>query len=356
MVVVAAVSGPVAEAQTSSPNPIGQDPFVPHHRYHGDFPDPAVLKVGHRYFAYSTATARLNLPVLRSTNTKAWFAARPPDGPHVKARPDALPSVPKWAWHGEDGRGVTWAPSVAHWHGRYLAAYTVRKRGAAHKMCISTAVSDSPRGPFIDHTRKPLVCPRNRGAIDPMLYREKGRQYLLFKTEDIAIGRPTRIWIRRLARSGRRFTEGRKHRLLTANQPWENNTIEAPAMVRFKGHRYLFYSAGGWASPRYAVGYAICRTVTGPCHRMRVRGKKGRVRHPPFLKRGDGLVGPGGASPFLDPKGRLRLAYHAWEKGAAHYPTSISCRTSPDGCGQRRLYVARLGVRANGSLVVRVRK
>jgi len=352
---VALLAPSAASAQTSRPGPVGQDPFVPFHRYRGDFPDPSVLRVGQRFFAYATTTAGLDLPVMVSRNAKRWTATGPGHQLATGGGADAL-TLPTWAWRRKDqpDRGMTWAPSVAHWNGRYVAAYTVRISGH-HTMCISTAVSASPRGPFVDRTTAPLVCPRRRGAIDPMLYREHKRNYLLYKTEDLRIGRPTRIWIQRLTRSGRTLADRPPVRLLAASRPWERDTVEGPAMIRFHGHHYLFYSAGGWANPHYAIGYATCDSVTGPCRRMQVPAERptNPPKEPPFLSSGDGLVAPGGPSPFVDLLGRLRLAYHAWDQGAAHYPKSIRCRTSVNGCGQRRLHVARLGVHKDGSLVVR---
>ena len=242
----------VAVAETTRPAPIGQDPFRPGHTYRGDFPDPTVIYTQGKYYAYSTTTAHLNLPVLVSSDARTWTATGPTKRLRAGLGPDALPKLPTWAWHDAHGLGTVWAPSVAHWDGRYVVAYAVRKWGHAHKMCISTAVSSSPRGPFVDHTTKPLVCPYNRGAIDPMLYHENGHNYLLYKTEDISIGRPTRIWIRRVTHSGRATTADPPHRLLTANQPWEERTVEGPGMITYAGKRYLFYSAGGW--PQWAVG------------------------------------------------------------------------------------------------------
>ncbi|HEX7740674.1 MAG TPA: glycoside hydrolase family 43 protein [Marmoricola sp.] len=346
----------VAVAETTRPAPIGQDPFRPGHTYRGDFPDPTVIYTQGKYYAYSTTTAHLNLPVLVSSDARTWTATGPTKRLRAGLGPDALPKLPTWAWHDAHGLGTVWAPSVAHWDGRYVVAYAVRKWGHAHKMCISTAVSSSPRGPFVDHTTKPLVCPYNRGAIDPMLYHENGHNYLLYKTEDISIGRPTRIWIRRVTHSGRATTADPPHRLLTANQPWEERTVEGPGMITYAGKRYLFYSAGGWGNKKYAIGYALCASVTGPCKRVQqpATNPGGTPTYPPFLKSGNGLVAPGGATPFLDRHGRLRLAYHAWDKGAAHYPKSIKCRTSVHGCGQRRLHVARLGLGADGALAIRV--
>jgi hypothetical protein len=222
-------------------------------------------------------------------------------------------------------------------------------------MCISVATSASPRGPFVDRSTAPLVCPR-RGAIDPQLYVEHGKPWLLWKTEDIKIHRPTRLWIRRLGPWGLQFTEGSRPRLLlTARMAWEQKTVENPAMVLYRGHRYLFYSGNGWARPGYAVGYALCPAVTGPCRRVIAPGARkvaGVRQSVPLLATGNGVVGPGGGSPFVTPTGQLELAYHAWDGPQTQYPTSIACLQTVQGCAQRRLHVATLAVDATGLLTV----
>ena len=115
-------------------------------------------------------------------------------------------------------------------------------------------------------------------------------------------------------------------------------------MIRFNRRLYLFYTANGYKTARYATGYAVCRTVTGPCTRV------GRL-----LSTGPYLAGPGGATPFLDRAGRLRLAYHAWRTGQVGYPSGTSCQGTRAGCPQRRMYIAILGPGSRGGLVVRRR-
>lgn len=342
-----------ATAEPARPDPIGSDPWRLGQVYRGDFPDPTVLRVGSMYYAYSTTTANLNLPVLTSAGLRNWRPVSP--GPTV----DAMPAVAGWAQSRQVGVrrvGTTWAPSVARLKGRYVLAYTTRKAGPAAKMCISVAVSAKPQGPFVDRTTKPLVCPRKRGAIDPQIYQEKGKVWLLYKTEDIAIGKPTRIWIRRLGPRGLGFTPlSEPVRLLRAKMAWENRVIENPSMIRYRGVRYLFYSGNGWGSPHYSIGYAICKTVKGPCERPvdpRTTTSDGPPQSVPLLASGGGISGPGGEFAFRGPTGGLRLAYHAWDQGFSRYPTSRACLKSAKGCAQRKLHVAKIGVRKDGLLRV----
>ena len=62
--------------------------------------------------------------------------------------------------------------------------------------------------------------------------------------------------------------KSKPHVLLTARMAWEQKTVENPAMLLYRGHRYLFYSGNGWARPGYAIGYALCPAITDPCKRV----------------------------------------------------------------------------------------
>ena len=114
-------------------------------------------------------------------------------------------------------------------------------------------------------------------------------------------------------------------------------------MVRYRARYYLFYSGGSYADDSYATGYARCASPTGPCT---------RVSDQPLLATGGRVSGPGGAMPFVDRNGRLRLAYAAWDIGNTGYPKSPACRRTAAGCPQRKLHIATLGVKADRNLVV----
>jgi beta-xylosidase len=342
-----------AQARSQLPAPIGQDPVVPGQPYTGDFPDPWILRIGPKYFAYSTTTGSsiksgLNLPTMSSTNLRSWVL-RPatPDAPLG----DALPKPAAWAAYSstqpDDGRlrpGTgPWAPSVTRLgRHRFVLAYAVQVAGAPGvQMCVSLAHATSPIGPFVDTTTAPTVCPPN-GAIDPQVFVPPGgrRPWLVFKADHY----PARLYTRPMDLDATRVLPNRPVRFLAkVRQPWEGSIIENPAMIYFKKRYYLFYSANSYASTRYAIGYLICKDWRGPCQRPRKK---------PLLHTAGRIAGPGGPAPFVDTHGRLRLGYHAWTVGAVGYPTSLDCQAQPAGCGQRRLYVARLGVKPDGRLRV----
>lgn len=337
---VGLLAGAPAEAKRRTP---GWEPFTPAQPYRGDFPDPSVIRIGSRFIAHATNTHGLTLPTLISTDLRVWWAR-----PATAANPtgDGLLRTASWSdgstkpggrWSAE-----VWAPTVTRLgKDRYVLAYSTRVQSTwKRRMCVSVATARTPWGPFVDRSRKPLVCPRN-GAIDPQVFKpRRGKPMLIWKVDH----RPARIYTRMMKRNGTAFARKSKaHLMVRVAQRWEGGVVENPGMIRYRGRYYLFYSGNHYATGRYAVGYVVCRTIFGRCHRPR----KG-----PLLASHGKLAGPGGAAPFVDRNGRLRLVYHAWKKGRVGYATSPKCKFTKRGCPQRRLYVATVRPAKNGRLVV----
>ena len=291
-------------------------------RYAGGFADPTVLRVGKHYYAAATTNSNLNLPILISTDLRTW---RPREAlpnyydytswPHYN---DALPDAPRWAARTSTRENVKrisqWAPSLARiGEHRYVAAFSAATRatdGHDRHSCIGLAIASTPAGPYRPLPRALLCDPTTYfGVIDPELFVDPRTHhvYLAWAAEGIPRQRKGRLAIRQLNDRGTGWARGsRRHDLLTFTRPWESVIVENPSMIRYRGTLYLFYSANSYDTSRYATGYAICRTVAGPCTKPR-RG--------PLLSSRGTIAGPGGADAFVDTRGRLRLAYAAWDKG-----------------------------------------
>jgi beta-xylosidase len=279
------------------------DPSAVTPAYAGDFPDPGLLVVGGTYYAYSTQVGATNVPVMRSTDLVHWTTTS-----------DALPRLPGWA-----SPGATWAPSVVVTSAGYVLYYTVRQT-SSRRQCISVATADAPAGPFLDTSTGPLVCQLSLGgSIDPSVFTDShGRSYLLWKSDNNAVGQPTSLWSRPLATNGAGFAAlSAPTRLLSQTAAWQAPAIEGPAMVRSGSTYYLFYGANNWDSAASGIGYATCSSPAGPCHDRSTTG--------PWLASAAGgspPIGPQGPAVFTDATGRTRLGFAAWN-GAVGYPTGV---------------------------------
>jgi Glycosyl hydrolases family 43 len=269
----------------------------------GDFPDPAVLADGGRYVAFSTQSGALNIPVITSSDLESWSAPV-----------DALPQRPGWSTS-----GPAWAPAaLRRGDGRYLLAYAVRHDDSG-KMCVSVAVADQATGPYVDTSTDPLICDdAGGGAIDPSFFVDpSGATWLLWKAE--ATGEvPGRILSQRLDPLSLTLF-GEPAELVRPDRAWEQPTVENPALAVLGDSYVLVYSGNRWDTASYATGWAVCRGPMGPCEKA----------DEPLLASDGERAGPGGASWFPTPDGRMRIAYHGWIDGVVGYPP-----------GRRALYLA----------------
>lgn len=272
-----------------------------------DFPDPDVLKVGDVYYAYATNGNEINIQVARSSDLVHWDVLE-----------DALPELPDWA---VQKFGWAWAPEVfSPSEGRYVMYFTARFAiGFDGTQCIGLATSDDPDGPFVSANSEPFICQTNQGgSIDPSTFVDSdGQRYVLWKNDGNSSGYQVWLHIQKLSADGLTL-EGEPLRLLSVDQRWEGNLVEAPTLWQQDGKYYLFYSANAYNDRRYATGYAVADDIFGPY-----------VKEEEPLIATDlaaGVVGPGGQDVLTDPQGDTWILFHGW---------------APDG--YRRLYLAPLG-------------
>lgn len=292
----ASQSGRSSTAGQSSPTPATVSAFAwatAQPAIRADFPDPDVLIADGRYYAFATGTHGRHIQVARSHNLTQWAML-----------PDALPTLGGWVAL-NDPR--VWAPAVLKLGDHYVLYYTAHD-AASDRQCIGVATSRRPDGPFRDTQLRPLVCQTPLGgSIDPSPLQEGNQLYLYFKSDGNCCGLATHIWVQALAPDGVRLL-GRPVPLLTDDQGWEGTVVEAPQMVQHDGGYYLFYSGNSYASARYAVGYARCRSPLGPCSKPRATPLLASASAHP---QPGSLVGPGGADLF-QVNGATWIAFHAW--------------------------------------------
>lgn len=95
----------------------------------------------------------------------------------------AFLSAPTWT----DG-GDFWAPEIHIVGKSYNLYYTARTKD--HKLCIGMAYSDRITGPYTD-IGGPLMQQDDLGIIDATYYKDNDKNYLIYKTDGNAVGRPT---------------------------------------------------------------------------------------------------------------------------------------------------------------------
>ena len=134
--------------------------------------------------------------------------------------------------------------------------------------------------------------------------------WLLWKSDGNCYGLPTIIYAQPLTADGTGLA-GDPVELIRNDLSWERDVVEGPSMIEVDGVWHLFYSANRWDTADYAVGHAVCETVTGPC-----------VKDPePWLVSTDGTAGPGGLEVIeLADRPNDLVVYHGWTGGEVGYP------------------------------------
>jgi beta-xylosidase len=302
-VAVAASEGAASRTATK-PSPLTA-PVLGHSQTveRDDVGDPFVLTVTDRarnhthtmYVLYWTTDWRSNVPTAVSTDLTHWRRVA-----------DSLPVLPNWA---TPSKTLTWGPVVQKVGQRWVLYYSTRDASTGHE-CIGRGTANTPLGPFIDRSDRPLVCQsRLGGDIDPSVVTSpSGSRSLLWKNDGNAVHAPVSIWEQPLTPDGLSL-RGPANRLLAADQAWERGIIEGPAMLAdSRGGWWLFFSGGSWQSGAYDTGVAWCATISGPC----------RQAPSPMLTNTPAAVSPGGFDTFTAADGQLWASYSAFPEVPAN--------------------------------------
>ncbi|HEX7520703.1 MAG TPA: glycoside hydrolase family 43 protein [Acidimicrobiia bacterium] len=258
-----------------------------------DWPDPFVFAAQGQYYSYSTANGHGHIPVAVSSDLAHW-----------RVLGDALPHRPSWT---NDG---PWAPTVIQIGNQFVMWYTTRYT-ATGRVCITSAVSANPVGPFVDNSNAPLIC-GSSDNIDPDLFTGlDGAHYVTWRHMDDGVA-PEGVWSARLAADARSINWSTSTMVMLTTNGWERYSAENPTMLVTLGGYWLFYSGNAWYTDRYAVGVQQCNGPLGPCH---------AVYDGPILASRGLMQGPGGSSLVFTPSGGLFMAFHAWTYPKIGYPS-----------------------------------
>ena len=257
--------------------------------------DPFILADGGKYYLYGTTIGN-GFKCWRSDTLGSWSEV----GIVLKRNTDSF------------GVDCYWAPEVFRYRDRYYMVYSARN--AAHRMSICLASADSPEGPFTDcFGGKPLYAP-DYSVIDASVFLDDdGRIYLYYSrdcSENVINGMQTSQSFGIELNADLTGTIGEPVLLATPDCDWEKQTIswkmlwnEGPCVLKHNGTYYLMYTANGYTTNAYSVGYATSSSPLGPF-----------VKSPsnPILK-GDGkyVSGTGHNNYFYSPDGtEVYTVYH----------------------------------------------
>ena len=143
---------------------------------------------------------------------------------------------------------AAWAPSITEKGGKYYYYFS-----AGDGAGIGVAVSDSPKGPFVDALGHPLIKEYHHGAqpIDAHAYiDDDGRTCLYYGGWKHAV-----------------VVELGDDMISTVGEFLEitpEHYVEGPFMLKRKGIYYFMWSEGSWGDASYSVAYAKSDSPFGP--------------------------------------------------------------------------------------------
>lgn len=250
--------------------------------YAHNFPDPHVIRVGGKFYAYATESGKPGFQAMESEDLVHWTHR-------------GVVFLPEWS------ASHRWAPEVVFHRGRYYMTYSATNP-RTRKHDIGVAVADKPLGPFKDLA---ILVPGDRnkvGVIDTTVFFDGGKPYLLYSEEE-----PRRIVARRLSENLEK-TAGPPVELIRPDHPWERGVTEAPTMVLRDGTYWLIYSCGWYQSNKddacYAVAAASAPALFGPY----------KKKSKPLLQTvPDKVYGPGHQCVIDLPSGETWMLYHGWD-------------------------------------------
>ena len=230
-----------------------------------NFPDPSIIQVGDTWYAFSTASLGVNIPIAKSNSGdfNTWSLVKNDDG----SQKDALPKAGAWS------TGInTWAPNVINLNGKFIMYYTAQSNQKNPKgglsQCVGVATADSVEGPYAPEDDV-LACPADiGGAIDPSGFVDSdGSVYVVYKIDGNSIGNggacgntvapivPTPIKLQKLDSTGT-VTDGSDPVIILDRSDLDGPYVEAPSLGKVDDTYLLFFSSGCYSDSSYDTSYA----------------------------------------------------------------------------------------------------
>jgi GH43 family beta-xylosidase len=238
--------------------------------------DPYVLKHNGEYYLYTSGDP---IVAWHSRDLVRWTRI----GPVLRSTAGA--------WNEAD----VWAPEVIYRNGKFLMYYTASRKSSDWRVGemarrVGLAVSDSPRGPFVD-AGKPVLP---GWAIDGNVLQHpvSGQDYMFYSFLQEPQHPGAGIAVDKMLSWDR--SAGQPLTVTEGSVAWEDKdadpfngslryTNEGPTTLFRHGKFYCLYSGGSWDLPTYSVAYAVAPRIEGPWTKV----------DPPILRSTPWVDGPG---------------------------------------------------------------
>ncbi len=201
------------------------------------------------------------------------------------------------------GESMFWAPEVYYVESeqKFYMYYSTEEH-----ICVAT--SDSPLGPFKQEVKQPIR--EEKGIDTSVFFDDDGKAYLYF----VRFTDGNVIWCAELEDNLTKIKEETLTQCLVAEEDWElvwPKVVEGPSVFKEGDTYYLIYSANGYMSQDYAVGFATSNSPFGPWKKYEAN---------PILYRYENLLGVGHGAPFFDMDGKMRYVFHAHRSSTEVHP------------------------------------
>jgi len=297
----------------STPTLIRKDPTFKNPVFQPVLADPSVIKDPKTglYYAYGTQDnwddgkgSRL-VPILESKDMVNW-----------KYVGSAFQTKPTWK-----NAGGIWAPDINYVDGKYYLYYSFSTWGDPDPG-VGLAISDSPKGPFIDQGKlfssKGIDVPN---SIDPFYHEDQGKKYLFWGSFNDGPKQGT--FAVELEEDGKTLKNTEKVKIAAGD-------FEAVTIYK-KGEYYYFLGSKGscceGANSKYHVLVGRSKQLLGPYVDQQGRDLRERGHGTLILQGTPDIAGPGHTSGIIaDDQGKEWIYYHGIDKKHGKLPNNTSRR------------------------------
>ena len=250
------------------------------------YADPTIFVENNKYYLTGTwDSVPQGFSVLESVDLKNWYV---PGGDDYKMILEK----------GGESYGTKgfWAPQLQYDNGRYYLTYTANER-----VCLAS--SDLLLGPYNQSVIRPIDG--SEGNIDSFLFKDDDGKFYLYH---VRFDNDNHICVAEFDLVKGQL-KGNASTCLKYSDLWEmtpnyksNPVLEGPAVVKWDGIYYMFYSANHFANIDYSVGYATAENPMGPWKKY--------ADNPIIHRSIVGENGSGHGDIFKGPDGRYYYVYH----------------------------------------------